>query len=104
MGADYTIWKPSTKERFLLWTGAWNEILNLEDCKLTKLRTSKSWIVTKMEYYHFSDVNRKAQVILDFCGEDEIVLTNDYGEEYFSEEDVYNGIKDTFKIVGGISY
>lgn len=104
MGADYTIWKPATKERFLLWTGAWNEILNLDDCVLKKFTTSKSWIVTKMEYYHYSDVDRKAQAILDFCGNDEIVLTNDCGKEYFSEEDVYNGIKDTFKIVGGISY
>jgi hypothetical protein len=103
MGADYTIWKPKTKERFLLWTGAWTEILDLEDCKLTKLTTSLDYIVSKMEYYHFSDANRKAWAILDFCGDDEIVLTNDCGEEYFSEEDIFYGIKDTYKIVGDIT-
>ena len=87
----------------MLWTGAWTEILDLEDCKLTKLTTSLDYIINKMKYYHFSDANRKAQAILDFCGEDEIVLTNDCGEEYFSEEDVFYGIKDTYKIVGDIT-
>lgn len=104
MGADYTIWKPATKERFLLWTGSWNEILNLEDCKLTKLKTSLDYIITKLEYYHYSNPLGKAQAILWFCGDDEIVMTNDCGKEYFSEEDVYNGIKDTYKTVGGIDY
>ena len=102
MGADYTIWKPKTKERFLLWTGSWNEILDLKDCELTKFTTCLDYIVSKMEHYCFSDVVRKAQAILDFCGDDEIVLTNDCGEEYFSEEDVFYGIKDTYKIVGDI--
>lgn len=103
MGADYTIWKPKTKERFLLWTGPWNEILDLEDCKLTKLTTSLDYIINKMKYYQFSDVNRKVQAILDFCGDDEIVLTNDCGKEYFSEEDVFYGIKDTYKVIGDIT-
>lgn len=103
MGADYTIWKPMTKEKFLLWTGPWNEILDLEDCKLTKLTTSLDYTVSKMEYYRFSDVVRKAQVILDFCGEDEIVLTSDCGKEYFSEEDIFYGIKDTYKVIGDIT-
>lgn len=103
MGADYTTWKPKTKERFLLWTGAWNEVLDLEDCKLTKLITSLDYIISKMEYYHFSDANRKARAILDFCRDDEIVLTNDCGKEYFSEEDVFFGIKDTYKVIGDIT-
>lgn len=103
MGADYTLWKPKTKERFLLWTGAWNEILDLEDCKLKKLTTGLDYIVRKMEYYQFSDANRKAQAILYFCGDDEILLTNDCGKEYFSEEDVFYGIKDTYKVIGDIT-
>lgn len=103
MGADYTLWKPETQEKFLLGTGQWNEILDLPDCTLTKLKTQKHYIVSKMRYYEFDDIDKKAQALIDFCGQGEIVLTNDCGKEYFNELDVYNGIKDKFKIIGDIT-
>ena len=103
MGADYTIWKPKTKERLLLWTGEWPEILDIRDCELTVLKINREYIISKLEYYEFELPEKVAGIILDFCGDDEVVLTNDCGREYFSEEDVYNGIKDTYNVVADIS-
>ena len=103
MGADYTIWKLKTKERLILWTGIWNDILNIRDCELTVLRTNREHIISKLRYYEFQFPEKVADIILDFCGDDKIVLTSDCGREYFSEEDVYNGIKDSYNIVADIS-
>jgi len=100
MGADYTIWKPKTKEKFLLWTGEWGEILDRKDCVLSPLTVDKNYIINKLEYYHYGFPEKLANKILDFCKNDDVVLTNDCGEEYFDEFDVYNGIKDTYKVVG----
>lgn len=105
MSADYTLWKPKIKEKFLLWSGEWNDILNLKDCQLQKLTVTKDFIIDKL-YCYFDNlvpdsyIIALAQRIIDFCGDDEIVLTNDCGKEYFSDEDIFYGIKDTYKIVG----
>lgn len=105
MSADYTLWKPKTKERFLLWSGEWNDILDLKDCQLQKLSITKQQLLKNLSSYYPSRTNgfikSLAQRIIDFCGDDEIVLTNDCGKEYFSDEDIFYGIKDTYKIVGG---
>ncbi len=100
MSADYTLWKPKTKEKFLLWNGEWEDILGLEDCKLTKFETSKEYILSKLNHYGYESKAALSLVdkILNFC-DDEIVLTNDCGREYFSDDDIFNGIKDTYKVI-----
>lgn len=99
MSADYTLWKPKTKEKLKLWTGYWNEILDMPDCKLMKLTASKDHISKKLKEFGYRDPELLLKEIMDFC-DDEVVLTNDCGEEWFDEIDVYNGIKDTYKEVG----
>lgn len=64
------------------------------------MTVDKNYIINKLEYYHYEFPEKIANKILVFCKNDDVVLTNDCGKEYFDEFDVYNGIKDTYKVVG----
>lgn len=101
MGADYTLWNIDDKKKMRLPYGDWNCIFNIESCILGILDINKEYTIGQLEHYKYS--HNEAEIIIDkiinFCGIKRIVLTSDCGEEYFNEEDIYNGIKDAFEEV-----